>query len=400
MLARHKLPIMWIKRDISNILEESADYIQIVIGPRQCGKSSLLHHLGPQYFEISLDELHARHLANTDPELLFSSAKGKPVLVGEAQLAPELFFYLKRQIDLYKRKGGKRKILYRLTGSNQILMDKNVKESLAGRASYFEMTTLSVSEISQSTKVSISEIMFKGGWPELYVDTKLNSNNYLDDYINSYVEKDVIASAGIQKSREFLLFCKLLAARAGCMLNASEIGSEIGVEQSTIKDWISVLEKMKIIYLVMPYSSNLSNRLVKRPKVYFTDTGLAIRLQGWSDEKTFLLSPASGLMFENLVFCEIYKTMKNYKKNWQILHWRSRDGEEIDFMIEGENQKKVFIEVKKTPQVPANYQDYAEVKKIFKGKPPELILCHMEGRHPMKNVVPIVELKEKILDCL
>lgn len=398
MDANHKLPSMWIERDISNVLLESKNLIQIVTGLRQCGKSSLLSKISPEYYTISLDDLHARDLANSDPALLFSEAQGKPILIDEAQLAPELFFFLKRQVDLHKSKGKDRKNLYRLTGSNQILMDKNVKESLAGRASFFEMTTLSVAEILKSVPVSISQILFKGGWPELYVYPDINSNHYLDDYINSYIEKDIIGSAGIQKSRDFLQLCKLLAARSGSLLNVSELGSEIGVDQSTVRDWISVLEKMNVIYLVAPYSSNFTNRLVKRPKVYFLDTGLPIRLQGWSEQKAFILSPASGLMFENLVFTEIYKTMKNYKKSWQIFHWRSRDGEEIDFLIEGDNQKKLFIEVKKSPQSPPVIKDFSEVKKVFKHELPELILCHMEGSFPLASVIPIHKLKNKLLD--
>lgn len=388
---------MWIERDISGVLTEDGDMVQVVIGPRQCGKSSLLSRLGPDYFEISLDELHARQLANTDPALLFSSAKDKPILIDEAQLAPEIFFYVKRQVDLFKKNQKIRKNLFRLTGSNQILMDKNVKESLAGRASFFEMTTLSVSEILAALDVPVAEILFKGGWPELYVDPTLKSNSYLDDYINSYVEKDIIMSAGIQKSRDFLHFCKLLAARTGCLLNSSEIGSEVGVEQSTIRDWVSILEKMKIIYLVLPYSSNLTSRLVKRPKVYFLDTGLAIRLQGWSDANTFLLSPMSGHMFESLVLGEIYKTMKNYKKSWQIFHWASRDGEEIDFLVSGENGKKLFIEVKKSPQMPPSYKDYPEVKKVFRKNSPALILCHMGSEHPLESVISIQRLKKELL---
>ncbi len=388
---------MWIQRDIARFLAQNKDHVQIVIGPRQCGKSSLLLHLSNDHFEVNLDDLQTRTMAQEDPQLLFSQAKGRPIIIDEAQLAPEVFFYIKKEVDLYKRNKKPRKILFQLTGSNQILMDKSVKESLAGRASYYEMSTLSVAEILSHRNLPISEILFKGGWPELYVDDDLNASRYIDDYINSYIEKDIILSAGIQKSRDFLMFCKLLAARTGTLLNASQLGSDVGVEQSTIRDWVSVLERMKIISLVSPYFSNLTSRLVKRPKVYFLDTGLAARLQGWSDATTLLLSPASGLLFENLVFAEIYKTMINLRKKWQIFHWRSRDGEEIDFLIKGENQTQLFVEVKKTAQKLVNIQQFSEVKKIFKNKIPKIIQCHMEGDGVIDGVIPIAKLKSHLL---
>ncbi len=391
---------MWIKRDISDILQKNTDLVQILIGPRQTGKSSLLSRISTNYFEISLDDLHSRELANSDPEQLYALAHGQPLLIDEAQLAPEIFYFIKRKVDQHRKLDKTRKNLFRLTGSNQIFLDKNVKESLAGRASFYEMTTLSVSEILRSQNLSISEILFRGGWPELYIEEKLNIMNFLDDYINSYLEKDIVLSAGIQKQRDFLQLCKLLAARTGTLLNSSEIGSEVGVEQSTIRDWISILEKMKIISLVPSYTSNLTNRLVKRPKIYFLDTGLAVHLQGWNNATAFLLSPASGHMFENLVFTEIYKTIKNFKKNWTIYHWRSRDGEEIDFFIEGDNQKKLLIEVKKSPQNPKDYKNFPEIKKTFKTSPPPLILVHMEGSHPLKNVLAISRLKEELLSLL
>jgi hypothetical protein len=250
-----------------------------------------------------------------------------------------------------KREGIKRKKFFRVTGSNQILIDKNVKESLAGRASYFELNTLSVAEITHHLKLPIGEIILKGGWPELYADPSISAKRNLDDYIRSYVEKDIVLSAGIQKQNEFIRFAKLLAARTAHLVNHSELAKEVGVSSDTIKDWLSILERMKIIVLINPYFSNFSKRLVKSAKVYFLDTGLACRLQGHYDLVPLLSSPAFGHLFETLVCAEIYKTMINFSRNWQIFHWRSRDGEEIDFLIELENVKNYSLKQKPKDKV-------------------------------------------------
>ncbi len=386
---------MWIKRDISEIITQNTDSIQVIRGPRQCGKSSLLLHLDSEFKELSLDDQGLRELAQNDPELFLSQFAGEKLFIDEAQYAPNLFPALKRRADLYKREKNKSpKTILRLTGSNQILMDKNVKESLAGRASFFDMNTLSVAEILNSKKISIQEILYKGGWPELYADESKNVKKYLDDYINSYIEKDIVLSAGIQKAREFLKFIRLLAGRVGCILDFASLGRDVGVDSKTIKDWVLVLERMHIIALVMPYSTNLSSRLIKSPKVYFIDTGLAVRLQGWSGSEQIITSPQQGGLFENLVFAEILKCIRNFDLGWQIFHWRSRDGEEIDFLIQKNPKDFLFIEAKVSAVKIDLTQSYPEVKKVFKNKIPEILVCHQEGERVLNNFVPIAKLSE------
>ena len=160
----------------------------------------------------------------------------------------------------------------------------------------------------------------------------------------------------------------MLSGRTGSLVNYSDLSKEVGVSTETIKDWISLLERMKIIILVGPYFSNLSKRLVKSPKVFFLDTGLACRLQGHSELTPMLTSPGLGNIFETLVCAEIYKTMINFSKDWQIFHWRSRDGEEIDFLIQLENKEFLFIEAKVNRQNIGSHENYSEVKKVFKNK--------------------------------
>ncbi|MDH4466822.1 MAG: ATP-binding protein [Bacteriovoracaceae bacterium] len=389
----------WIDRDLSNSLNSNHEVIQIIRGPRQCGKTSLMLHHAEDFVEVSLDDPGLRHLAQTDPELFLGQFKNKKIFIDEAQYAPELFPSLKRMADLYKRANpSKRKTIIRLTGSNQILMDRNVKESLAGRASFFELNTLSVSEIRRYSPTPIQEILYQGGWPELYANPGVRKvEKFLDDFINSYVEKDVVLAAGIQKGKEFLLFLRLLAGRVGQLVDLTHLGNEAGVNNKTIKEWISVLERMHLIALVMPYSSNLSSRLIKTPKVYFLDTGLACRLQGQSGPSSMLTSPQQGPMFENLVFSELYKLSINYQLGWRIYFWRSKAGEEIDFLIQKSAHDYFFLEVKVSAQNLGDISKYPEIKKVFEKKIPPIYLCHQEGERVLGPNVPIAFLKEFLL---
>jgi predicted AAA+ superfamily ATPase len=389
---------MWIHRDISPLIQKNTDIIQVFRGPRQCGKSSLILHLDSDFKEISLDDPSLRELAQNDPELFLKQFGSQKLFIDEAQYAPGLFPSLKRKADLYKRNNLKQtQTILRLTGSNQILMDKNIKESLAGRASFFDMNTLSVSEILSAKKISIQEILYKGGWPELHANESKDAKKFLDDYINTYVEKDIVLSAGIQKSHEFLRFVKLLAGRIGGILDLSSLGKDTGVDSKTIKDWISILERMHIISLVMPFSSNLSSRLIKSPKIFFIDTGLACRLQGWTSAEPILTSPQQGSLFENLVFSELYKLNINYQLGWQIYHWRSRSGEEIDFLLQMSPYKFLFIESKVSPNKVMNLSAFPEVRKVFQNKIPEVVICHQEGEHILDNKIPLSFLTDYLI---
>lgn len=338
--------------------------IQVLLGPRQCGKSTLFASLvsasgkhepaaGCSFQEITFDDLQMRQLANQDPAL-FLQQFAPPLILDEAQYVPNLFPELKMTIDQIKRAGvfagSKPQMtapLFRLTGSNQLLMDKNIKESLAGRASYFYLNTLSVHEIWQALPdVTVQEILFKGGWPELYTNEHLTVTGYLNDYIRTYVEKDIIVGAGIQKMSEFLTVLRLCAARTGQQADYTDIQKDSGVSAVTVKEWINVLERADLIYQLKPYFNNLNKRLIKRSKLYFMDTGLAARLQGWSDPVPLMSSPQIGGLFETLVLAEIVKFMRNYGKDWELFFARTKDGHEIDFIIKTQRGAAYAFEAK------------------------------------------------------
>lgn len=359
---------MFITRDITHQISQPQAWIQILLGPRQCGKSTLLASLdgiagNKRHFqEISFDDLQLRQLANKDPALFLQQFE-PPLLLDEVQYVPNLFPELKKKIDQLKRIAvfkpafaSNFTVLFRLTGSNQILMDKNIRESLAGRASYYYLNTLTVHEILTALpKTNIHQILFKGGWPELYTNDALSVTAYLNDYIRTYVEKDIVMSAGIQKLSEFHTVLSLLGARTGLLTDYSSIAKDSGISVVTVKEWIGFLERADLIYLLKPYFNNLNKRLIKTPKLYFLDTGLATRLQGWSELMPFMSNPQIGALFETLVLAEIVKFMRNYRKDWQLFFWRTKDGEEIDFIVKtAEGSIHAFeakLSIQRVPQI-------------------------------------------------
>ena len=343
-----------IKRDIQARIQKGDEYIQILLGPRQCGKSTLLDGISTGFEVVQLDSLSSREALSHDPAT-FLDLHPAPLLIEEAQYVPELFPELKLRIDaiklqqLKKNSGEKQAVLYRLTGSDQILMDRRVKESLVGRAAYFSLNTLSVHEILNSgINNNLGEILYFGGYPEIYKNHYANPVGYLDGYIQAFVEKEVVFSAGIRKQLEFNKFMKLLAGRTGEILELSEFANVCNVRVQTLTEWLSVLERQGIVSLLRPYYSNKSKRLTKTQKIYFLDTGLAACLQGWSEASPMLHSPAAGHLFETLVYAEIYKYINNMGLDWQVYFYRTKEKEEIDFIIERPNQDPIVLEAKMT----------------------------------------------------
>ena len=393
---------MYIKRDITQLLNKSSQWIQILLGPRQCGKSTLFSALDQPFQEITFDDLQMRQMANQDPAL-FMQQFTPPLLLDEVQYVPNLFSELKKIIDqlkkdiLFQDKVETQKVLFRLTGSNQLLMDKNIRESLAGRATYFFLNTLTVHELLAAfPEMPIKEILFKGGLPELYSERHLSVTTYLNDYIRSYVEKDIVISAGIQKLAEFHTVLRLLGARTGQEIRYTEMSNNSGVSSVTVKEWVGLLERADLIYLLKPYFNNLNSRLIKSPKLYFLDTGLAVRLQGWSEAEPLMNSPQIGSLFETLVLAEILKFMRNYEKTWELFYWRTKEGEEIDFIIKTNDESLYAFEVKLAVQGIHHPIPYPNAfKKQFSPKNPLTVITYGGQSRTLSDacrIVPITEL--------
>jgi uncharacterized protein len=325
---------VWISRDLAAVLSRPSLPARILVGPRQSGKSTLLARLLPEAVWLSLDDLQVRRRAQEDPALLFTSAgleTGRTLILDEAAQAPQLFPEIKRRIDEARRRGEPEPDFW-ITGSNRLLLDRHVRESLAGRASYFFLHSLSIGELGD--RASLGDWFLRGGFPELYVRRDLDVSRYFDDYIRTFVEKDVAASAGILQTDAFLRAVQLLAARTGTLLNATDIGQQAGVKGQTVSIWLDLLQQNALAMRLAPYHANLSKRVVRTPKIYFLDAGLAASLQGWRAVEPLLASPHAGPLFETLVLGELVRARDHRGLPLSLHLWRTKEGEEVDFLVE------------------------------------------------------------------
>lgn len=348
---------MWILRDLFNFLQRDKGHtlpVKVLRGPRQVGKTSLLNHLGTHKL-IQFDDLSIRNFAQENPSLFFEEFSG-PLILDEATLAPQIFPELKRRVDLQRlnrQEGSPSPPLdIWITGSNQTLLQKEVRESLAGRANYFLLNTLSLHELesSFSQSITLSNLLMKGGWPELHASPELNPVQYLNDFIATFIEKDIVSAAGIAKKGAFGKTLQLAAARAGQLINFSDLAKNVGVDTTTVQAWLSLLEQNGILRILQPFYINLNQRLTKTPKIYLEDTGLAARLQGWREFEPLMLSPYFGSLIENLALAEITRFFINRGIEPQIYFIRSKEHVEVDFLIQLSNQRFIAVEVKTSPE--------------------------------------------------
>ncbi|HVT48428.1 MAG TPA: ATP-binding protein [Vicinamibacterales bacterium] len=397
---------MWIPRDLTAVLERPALPVRVLVGPRQTGKSSLLARFLPDATWLSLDDLHVRQRAHVDPALLLDSVNlesGRPLILDEAAQAPNLFPEIKRRVD-DARRGHRREPDIWITGSNRVLLDGRVRESLAGRANYFFLHSLSVAELGD--RASLPDWFTRGGFPELYVRPEIEVARYLDDYVRTFVEKDVAASAGILQIEAFGRALQLLAARTGTLLNATDIGQAAGVKGQTVTAWLDVLQQNALALRLAPYHANLGKRVVRTPKIYFLDVGLAAHLQGWRAAGPLLASPHAGPLFETLVLGELVRARDHRGLPIDIYFWRTKEGEEIDFLLEAHSSsgpRWLAIEAKLAIQnvspigVPrALLRQLPEVRDIWIVTP-----GGQETRlSPTSIQLPIQKLAERLADAL
>jgi len=339
----------------------------IITGPRQVGKTTVLKQVCKDIRYISLDDPGIMEYAKTESGLFFKTY-APPILLDEVQYAPELFPYIKMIADETKEKR-----LFYMTGSQAFHLMKNVSESLAGRIGILQMLGLSLREIQgredstpfiptsayientgKETKAishqDIWKIIHRGSMPRLYhedIDDHFWRQFY-GDYIRTYIERDVRALTQIGDHTAFLQFMRLLAAATGQMLNYSWIAKDIGKSVDTIKSWVSILRTSGIVFLLQPYYHNFNKRIVKTPKLYFMDTGLASYLAGWYTSDQLQFGAMSGTIFETFVISEIIKGYYNHGfDDLCFSYYRDKDLNEIDLVIES-NGVLYPIEIKKT----------------------------------------------------
>jgi len=343
------VPNKYITRSIEEVLKKGARQFPAVIvtGPRQSGKTTLLKHLfSKTHRYVSLDDPDSRLMANREPRLFLENYP-PPVIIDEIQYAPELFSYLKIIIDSDRSKKGQ----FLLTGSQSFPLMANVGESLAGRIAVFSLLSLSFKERLNSKKTlrlnTFRTLLLRGGFPDLTVDNRIDTNLWFNGYLQTYLERDVRQIRQIGDLTDFQRFLEMLAACNGQVLSLSGMSRDLGVAVNTIKEWVSVLEASQQIALIKPFYKNKGKRIVKRPKVYFLDTGFLCYLNAVIHEEQVLKGPIAGRLFEGAVLGEIVRDFHNKGEIPRIFWWRTSHGDEVDFIVERRG-KIVPIEVKMT----------------------------------------------------
>jgi uncharacterized protein len=329
---------MWFRRTYEEILRRPTEALRLFpvwlfLGPRQVGKSSLLRRCAePDRQIVNLDDLATRGRAHRDPAL-FAADLRLPFLIDEIQYAPALLSAIKQLADRPTTPPG----AIWLTGSQSFEVMQGVQESLAGRVAVLNLFGLSDEEKGSPprTPKEASERIWSTSFPKLQGVSGTNAVDlYLSSYLQTYIERDVRELLGIQKRREFETFVRMCALRTGQVLNTVEIARDAGISPNTAKEWISLLEDSFLIRLVHPHHSNRTLRMIKSPKLYFLDAGLAAWLAGWRDPETLRLSPMAGAIYETQVFGELLRHYRHRARELEITYWRTRDGEEIDFLVE------------------------------------------------------------------
>lgn len=386
---------MYIKRNIENkLIEASKQFASITIyGSRQVGKSTLIQHLFPTISYVTLDDIEIRDYAIRDPKG-FIKYYSSPLVIDEIQKAPQLLEYIKIEIDNMKKKflsnNEPPKFLYILSGSNQFELQEAITESLAGRTCVFNLSSLSYNEIkgrksssyfnpsidnlrdkeqllngNYRSRKEIFEDIFVGGMPE-YISLQLNRDMFFKSYITTYIEKDVKQIISATKETTFMNFMKYVALRTACQIDYTEISRSIGIDARTVKGWISILETSGIIKVIQPYASNISDRIIKTPKLYFMDTGLCAYLCGIPSADILEKSAFAGAFYETYVISEIIKSFYNaYKKVDDIYYYRDKDQHEVDLIIDSFDS--IYpIEIKKGINPVSHTKKFTILKKYKK----------------------------------
>ena len=388
---------MYIERHLEEQILNASQYYPVVMvcGQRQVGKSTMLNHIRePERRYVTLDDGNARRLASTDPALFFETY-GYPLLIDEFQRVPSILLEMKKIVDQKALDGEDNNGMFWLTGSQKFKMMQDVSESLAGRIAIFDMASLSTAELEERPATlfhpdltsirerlkyskcknihQVYEDIFRGGMPKLRA-TDLDRDRFYMDYINTYIERDIKDLAQVGKLNEFYDFLVYMAARSGQELKYDEIAGAIGISAPTAKAWVTILERSGVIFILHPYYSNITKRLVKTPKVYFMDTGLAAYLCRWPSAETLENGAMDGAFFETYVVSEIVKSYYNAGKPVDLFYYRDIDKKEIDLLIV-EGDKMYPIEIKKGKEPSKPDKNFGVLQQFKMDVQPGIILC-------------------------
>lgn len=340
-----------IKRNVEPKLKQLAKKMPAiaVIGPRQAGKTTLVRSVFPDKPYVSLEDLDIREFAQTDPRRFLDQYQ-EGAIFDEIQQVPSLLSYLQTIIDNNPKNGQ-----FILTGSHNYLLQQHVSQTLAGRVAMLTLLPLSIEELQKSHNkdTSLENYLFTGFYPRIY-DQDLSPSEWYSSYIKTYVERDVRLIKNISDLHLFQKFIKLCAGRIGQILNLSSLANDCGITHNTAKAWISILESSYIVFLLQPHYKNFSKRLIKMPKLYFYDTGVASALLNVTSIQQLKTHYLYGGLFESFAISELMKLRFNKGLSPNCYFWRDRLGHEIDCIIE-QGEQLIPIEMKAGKTIVSDY---------------------------------------------
>ncbi len=352
-----------IKRNLERVIRYySKEYpVLFIVGPRQSGKTTLAKYIFKEYRYVSLENIDYRKYAEEDPRG-FLSDFSPPVILDEIQRTPDLFSYLQEIADNLDNPAS-----YVLTGSQQFLLIERISQSLAGRIINFKLFPFTYNELSgnphdkhiedifkiksldkanaaKTDSKSLINLIYKGMYPRIY-DKKLNPKKYIENYILTYVERDIRNLLNVRDLRTFEDFIRVVAANSGQIINYASISNSIGVSQPTIKKWISLLETSGIVFILPPFYKNYRKRTIKTPKLYFVDTGLLCFLLSIRKPEELEHHPLFGNIFETFIISDLYKRIYHTGEIPPLYFYRDKTGNEIDLIVDMGN-KLLPVEIK------------------------------------------------------
>ena len=376
-----------IEKEIKSALSEFP--VLVLTGPRQTGKSTLLTHILPDYSYCTFDDPMTRKLASEDPKLFLS--RSPKMIIDEIQYAPELLPYIKIEVDRHREANGH----YVLTGSQYFPLMAGISESLAGRAVIYELLGFSMEEFPAPGILcdikSCFASLFRGFYPEL-VAQGVDRNRFYSSYLRTYIERDIRQITSVHDLKIFQDFLELLAGRAGSILNLNEISKEVGISFTSARRWLSLLETTRIVYLLRPYTRNKNKWVVKRPKLYFTDTGLLSYLLRYPDPQTMQTGPQAGAFFENFILTELLKYKFNHNLNFELYFYRDSNHNEIDLVLDYGLSVKL-LEIKASATIQEKH--VAQLKTLLSDfkKASAYLVSFSDERHKMAQNVETLPCK-------
>ncbi len=366
-----------IERTLASKVTSLAQKFQVITltGPRQSGKTTLVRATFPDLPYVSLEEPDIRQIALTDPRGFLSNYPNG-VILDEIQNTPELFSYLQRIVD------ENRQIQFILTGSSNFLLMEKISQTLAGRTAVLHLLPFSLQELEPLAD-SYENLIFKGQYPRIY-DRTIPPPDFYPSYIQTYVDRDVRMIKNIGDINAFIQFTQLCAGRIGQPLNNASLANDAGISPNTAKSWLSILESSYILYRLQPYHRNFNKRLIKSPKLYFYDTGVACSLLGIREQEQVNLHYMKGSLFENLILNEFIKRSFNRGENRQPYYWQDNHGKEIDCLLEN-GEKVTAIEIKSGKTISTSYFENLNYWRSLAALPENQEYVVYGGDHSLKT---------------